>query len=44
MLQKDSREEMSDPSPEHIPRNGAEDAMKAVEQLVMATSPGGTSS
>jgi spore coat polysaccharide biosynthesis predicted glycosyltransferase SpsG len=44
MLQKDSREEMSDRCRELFPGNGAEDAMKAVEQLVMATSPGGTSS
>jgi UDP:flavonoid glycosyltransferase YjiC (YdhE family) len=44
MLNEDSRREMADRCRELFPGNGAEDAMKAVEQLVMATSTGGTSS
>jgi UDP:flavonoid glycosyltransferase YjiC (YdhE family) len=43
MLNKDSRKEMADRCRELFPGNGAEDAMKAVEQLVMAATPGGVS-
>lgn len=44
MLQEDSRKEMHDRCRELFPGNGAEDAMKAVEQLVMAPANGGTAS
>jgi hypothetical protein len=43
MLNDESRREMSDRCRELFPGNGAEDAMKAIEQLVVAASPGGVS-
>ncbi len=43
MLNDDSRREMAERCRELFPGNGAEEAMKAIEQLVVAASPGGVS-
>jgi hypothetical protein len=44
MLKQDSRQEMAQRCRELFPGNGAEDAMKAVEQLVIPAAPGGVAS
>jgi spore coat polysaccharide biosynthesis predicted glycosyltransferase SpsG len=44
MLSEDSRREMADRCRELFPGNGAEDAMRAVEQMVFAATPGAVSS
>jgi spore coat polysaccharide biosynthesis predicted glycosyltransferase SpsG len=44
MLGEDSRREMAERCRKLFPGNGAEEAMKAVEQLVVAATPGGMSS